>query len=122
MKMGLFYKVEMPSIIREFWQLISARVLLTAFHTFVILYNMKTAISLPDIIYFQAEETAQNLGISRSALYLNALSEYLKKNNRKNITQKLNEVYNDDYYKEFEPISNAALESIRELTKNDTWT
>ena len=82
---------------------------------------MKTAISLPDRIYFEAEETAQNLGISRSALYLNALSEYLKKNSRKNITQKLNEVYNDDYYNEFEPISNAALESIRELTKNDTW-
>jgi len=82
---------------------------------------MKTAISLPDVVYFEAEETAQNLGISRSALFLNALTEYLKKNSRKNITQKLNEVYNDDYYKEFEPISNVALESIRELTKNDTW-
>ena len=82
---------------------------------------MKTAISLPDKVYFEAEETAQNLGISRSTLYLNALMEYLKKNSRKNITQKLNEVYNDDYYKEFEPISNAGLESIRELTKNDTW-
>ena len=81
---------------------------------------MKTAISLPDAVYFEAEKAAQYLGISRSALYLNALTEYLKKNNRKNITQKLNEVYNDDYYKEFEPISNAALESIRELTKNDT--
>jgi len=82
---------------------------------------VKTAISLPDKVYFEAEETAQNLGISRSTLYLNALMEYLKKNSRKNITQKLNEVYNDDYYKEFEPISNAGLESIRELTKNDTW-
>ncbi|MCL2130453.1 MAG: ChpI protein [Treponema sp.] len=88
---------------------------------------MKTAISLPDAVYFEAEETAQNLGISRSALYLNALTEYLKINNRKNITQKLNEVYADvstscdDYFKEFEPISNSALESIRELTKNDTW-
>lgn len=82
---------------------------------------MKTAISLPDRVFFEAEEAAQNLGISRSTLYLNALSEYLKKNSRKNITQKLNEVYNDDYYKEFEPISNAALESMRELTKNETW-
>jgi hypothetical protein len=82
---------------------------------------MKTAISLPDKVYFEAEETAQNLGISRSSLYLNALTEYLKKNNRRNITKKLNEVYNDDYYKEFEPISNSALESIMELTKNDTW-
>jgi len=82
---------------------------------------MKTAISLPDTVFFEAEETAHNLGISRSALFLNALTEYLKKNNRKNITQKLNEVYNDDYYKEFEPMANAALESVRELTKNDTW-
>ena len=83
---------------------------------------MKTAISLPDRIFFEAEKTAQYLGISRSALYLNALTDYLKKNNRENITQKLNEVYgNDDYDKEFEPISNAALESMRELTKNDTW-
>ena len=83
---------------------------------------MKTAISLPDGIYFEAERTAKNLGISRSALYLNALTEYLKKSNRKNITEKLNEVYADDnYYKEFEQISNVALESIRELTKNDAW-
>ena len=82
---------------------------------------MKTAISLPDAVYYEAEETAQNMGISRSALYLNALTDYLKKNNRKYITQKLNEVYNDDYYKEFEPISNAGLECLRELTKNDTW-
>ena len=83
---------------------------------------MKTAISLPDRIFFEAEKTAKNLGISRSALYLNALKEYLKKNNREKITQKLNDVYgNDDYYTEFEPISNAALQSMRELTKNDAW-
>jgi HSP90 family molecular chaperone len=82
---------------------------------------MKTAVSLPDRIYFEAEKTAENLGISRSALYLNAITEYLKNNSRRNITQKLNEVYTDDYYKEFEPISNAALESVRELTKNDAW-
>ena len=95
---------------------------MTYIYTFVILYNMKTAISLPDMVFYAAENTAQYLGISRSALYVNALTDYLKKNNRENITQKLNEVYgNDDYYKEFEPISNAGLESIRELTKNDTW-
>jgi len=50
------------------------------------------------------------------------LIEYLNKNNRKNITKKLNEVYGEDnYYKEFDPISNAALEGIREMTKDDTW-
>jgi metal-responsive CopG/Arc/MetJ family transcriptional regulator len=88
---------------------------------------MKTAVSLPDKVFFEAEETAQNLGISRSALYLNALTEYLKKYSRNNITEKLNEVYGcddnryDDYQGEFEPISNAGLESLRELTKNDAW-
>ena len=82
---------------------------------------MKTAISLPDKLFFEAEETAKILGVSRSTLYLNALLDYLERNNRKNITKKLNEIYNEDYYKEFEPISDAGLETIRELTKNDTW-
>jgi hypothetical protein len=82
---------------------------------------MKTAISLPDTVFYEAEETAQIMGIPRSTLYLNALMEYLQKNSRKKITEKLNEVYADDYYKEFEPIANAGLESIRDVTKNDTW-
>jgi metal-responsive CopG/Arc/MetJ family transcriptional regulator len=82
---------------------------------------MKTAISLPDTVYYEAEETAHNLGVPRSTLYVNALVEYLQKNKRENITKKLNEVFTDDYYKEFEPIADAGLESMRELTKNDTW-
>jgi effector-binding domain-containing protein len=82
---------------------------------------MKTAISLPDQVFYEAEETAHYLGIPRSKLYLNALLEYLEKNNRKKITEKLNEVYNNDYYKEFEQIEYAGLESIREITKKDTW-
>jgi metal-responsive CopG/Arc/MetJ family transcriptional regulator len=82
---------------------------------------MKTAISLPDQIFYEAEETAQHMGIPRSKLYLNALLEYLEKNNRKKITEKLNEVYTDDYYKEFELIEYAGLESMRKITKNDTW-
>jgi len=44
---------------------------------------VKTAISLPDTIFFEAENIAQNLGVSRSALYQKALTEYLKKINRK---------------------------------------
>jgi len=81
---------------------------------------MKTAISLPDSVFFEAEETARNMGISRSELYLNAITDYLKKNNRKNITQKLNEIYNTDYYKEdFITISNSAIKSIKEVIKND---
>ena len=82
---------------------------------------MKTAISLPDTLFEAAEQTAHYMGISRSRLFVNAMEDYITRHNRETITKKLNEVYNDDYYKEFEPLSNAALESIRELTKNDTW-
>jgi uncharacterized FlgJ-related protein len=82
---------------------------------------MKTAISLPDQVFYEAEETARYMGIPRSKLYLNALLEYLEKNNRKQITEKLNKVYSDDYYKEFDLIERAGLESMREITKNDTW-
>jgi metal-responsive CopG/Arc/MetJ family transcriptional regulator len=82
---------------------------------------MKTAISLPDTVYYEAEEIARDMGVPRSTLYVKALVEYLQKNNRKNITKKLNEIYTDDYYAEFEPIANAGLESLRELTKNDPW-
>jgi len=49
------------------------------------------------------------------------LEDYITRYNGEMVTKKLNDVYNDDYYKEFKPISNVALESIRELTKNDTW-
>ena len=77
---------------------------------------------MPEKVFYAAEETAQNMGISRSALYVNALTEYLKKYDRKNITERLNEVYgNGEYFKEFEPMMNAALADLRELTKDDTW-
>jgi metal-responsive CopG/Arc/MetJ family transcriptional regulator len=82
---------------------------------------MKTAISLPDQVFYEAEETAHYMGIPRSKLYLNALLEYLEKNNRKKITEKLNKVYDDDYYNEFKLIEHAGHESIRVATKHDTW-
>jgi lysyl-tRNA synthetase class I len=80
---------------------------------------MKTAVSLPDQIYYEAEKTARCMGVPRSKLYADALSEYI--NNRKRITEQLNEVYGDDYYREFEPVADASLECIRAITKHDAW-
>jgi metal-responsive CopG/Arc/MetJ family transcriptional regulator len=39
---------------------------------------MKTAISLPDSIFEAAEKLAKRFGISRSQLYANAVTEYLR--------------------------------------------
>jgi predicted DNA-binding protein len=38
---------------------------------------MKTAVSLPDEIFEQAERLVRRLGVSRSELYRRALEEYL---------------------------------------------
>lgn len=57
---------------------------------------MKTAISLPDQIFEEAEVLAQKLGISRSELYTEALKVYLRRYNRERILLKLNEVYSQE--------------------------
>ncbi len=57
---------------------------------------MKTAISLPDSVFDEAEALAQQLGLSRSELYTKALQAYLKKHNRNQILHKLNQVYSQE--------------------------
>jgi len=57
---------------------------------------MKTAISLPDCVFKQAEALAQRLGLSLSELYTKALQAYLKRHNRDQILLKLNQVYSEE--------------------------
>lgn len=57
---------------------------------------MKTAISIPDDIFEEAERTAKKLGVSRSELYAKAVRDFVERYRCEGITQKLNEVYADD--------------------------
>jgi metal-responsive CopG/Arc/MetJ family transcriptional regulator len=57
---------------------------------------MKTAISLPDSVFQEAEVLAQRLGISRSELYTKALKTYLEKYKSSQILEKLNQVYTEE--------------------------
>lgn len=57
---------------------------------------MKTAISLPDPVFQEAEALAQKLGMSRSELYTQALKAYLQRYNQEQILSKLNEVYSEE--------------------------
>ncbi|MFP4511223.1 MAG: ChpI protein [Spirochaetaceae bacterium] len=82
---------------------------------------MKTAISLPDRLYDEAERTAKSMGIPRSQLFAKALEEFIEHHKRENITERLNKVYSNDAPDEFEDISNSGLESLRNLTRNDSW-
>ncbi|MFB2837103.1 CopG family ribbon-helix-helix protein [Floridanema evergladense] len=57
---------------------------------------MKTAISLPDSVFEEAEALAKQLGLSRSELYTKALQAYLQKYNRNQLLNKLNQVYSEE--------------------------
>jgi len=82
---------------------------------------MKTAISISDTLFEKAEKTAQYMGIPRSRLYVIALEEYISRHNGEMITQKLNDVYSKIDQSEFDRDLEIGLESLRNLTKNDTW-
>jgi hypothetical protein len=56
---------------------------------------MKTAISLPDELFVSAEALAQQLGVSRSELFANAVAELVARYDRTRLTERLNAVYGD---------------------------
>jgi metal-responsive CopG/Arc/MetJ family transcriptional regulator len=52
--------------------------------------GIKTAISLPDSVFEEAEALAKHLGLSRSEIYTKLLVAYLRKYNSHQILNKLN--------------------------------
>ena len=57
---------------------------------------MKTDISIPNPIFHAAEKLAEELGISLSELYTAALTAYVSEHESKNVTEKLNDVYENE--------------------------
>jgi metal-responsive CopG/Arc/MetJ family transcriptional regulator len=78
---------------------------------------MKTAVSLPDDLFRQAEAAARRLRVSRSELYATALAEFLKRRDGNAITERLNELYSR-HPAEVDPALHRA--QIRSLEK-DSW-
>ena len=54
---------------------------------------MKTAISLNDSLMDKADQTAKEMGISRSRLFSLALQDFLRHRRMSEITEQLNRVY-----------------------------
>ena len=55
--------------------------------------NMKTAISIPDTIFKEAEKAARHLGLSRSELYTRAVAEFIQVLKHDGIKRRLDEIY-----------------------------
>ncbi len=58
--------------------------------------RMKTAISLPDQLFYAAEQFAQAHGLSRSELFVRALQTYLHAYQAHDITEMLNQIYTEE--------------------------
>jgi metal-responsive CopG/Arc/MetJ family transcriptional regulator len=78
---------------------------------------VKTAVSLPDELFREAEAAARRLHVSRSALYAKAIAEYLKQQHGNAITERLNDVYSRRPAKLDAAMHRAQLKSL----EKDTW-
>lgn len=59
----------------------------------VILHQVKTAVSIPDRIFEEAERLAKERGLSRSELYARAVAEYVKHQRHAGVREQLDAVY-----------------------------
>jgi metal-responsive CopG/Arc/MetJ family transcriptional regulator len=73
---------------------------------------MKTAISIPDEIFADAETLGNKLGLSRSELYARAVKSFIKKYWDRSTTQTLNQVYSDQESHVAPEIHRAQLKSL----------
>ena len=64
--------------------------------TLVILEPMKTAVSLPDLIFHAAESLAKRLGMSRSELFSHALEAYLEAHKHDSVREALDAIYSQE--------------------------
>ncbi len=76
---------------------------------------MKTAISLPDDVFEQADTLASRLHVSRSQLYVMALEKFINEHLENNITEKIN-AHIEKYGQPVDPVFlNASVKDMRSV-------
>lgn len=73
---------------------------------------MKTAISIPDKLFFAADQYAKSRGVSRSHLYAKAVAQFLEQHSSDHITKQLNKIYSSEPAKLNETLSTMQFTSI----------
>jgi Arc/MetJ family transcription regulator len=71
--------------------------------------HVKTAISLDESLFREAEKWAGKLGVSRSQFYAKALAEYVRERENEELLRRLNEAHADG----LDPEEEEFLERIR---------
>jgi hypothetical protein len=80
---------------------------------------MKVAISVPGPVHRAADRAAKRLRIPRSQLYTRAVEEYLKRQARPDITERLDLVYGDKRNGPDRAVLEQGLETLRSVEWED---
>jgi metal-responsive CopG/Arc/MetJ family transcriptional regulator len=73
---------------------------------------VKTAVSIPDDLFRLADAAARRLRVSRSELYAKAVEDYLRQQDDRSITERLNHVYSRREAKLAPGLHRAQLKSL----------
>jgi metal-responsive CopG/Arc/MetJ family transcriptional regulator len=76
---------------------------------------MKTAVSIPDDAYAEAEELVRRLRITRSQLDAAALREYLARHDPDAVTRELNRIYESEGTEPDPTISAAGVQTLQRV-------
>lgn len=77
---------------------------------------MKTAVSIPDDLFADAEQLARELKKSRSRLYCDAVREYLARHSAESVTEALDQVC-----AQLEPDTGATSAAARLTLERSDW-
>jgi hypothetical protein len=78
---------------------------------------MKTAVSLPDDLFAEAESLAGRLGLTRSGLYAAAIEDFIGRHRAKRVSERLDAVYSA----EPSQLDPPAARAQRKVLKQSDW-
>jgi len=81
--------------------------------------SLKTTFHIPDELFSEAERLASRLGMSRSALYAQAVAEFIARRRQDSVTERINEVLSRTVDQGLDPRLDAMQRAS--LPDDDKW-
>jgi metal-responsive CopG/Arc/MetJ family transcriptional regulator len=81
--------------------------------------NVKTAISLPESLFEQAEAVAYKMKVSRSRLMALALEEFIRRHQNRQLLEKINAAYEDAPDEEEQALHCPLRRQHRQIAENE---
>ena len=83
--------------------------------------SVKTAISMDEVLFKEADGLARRLQISRSRLFAQAIAEYIRRHRTEDLIERINAAHQDSPDEEDKAFLKAAARSRARLTEKGEW-